>query len=625
MEKKRNPILSTTFKQEFMTFGIMVPAVVGFLYLYYPVIRNNFLVFFLCIAPITVILISSALIVRFKIARPLTRLIQNNYKVPEKTSAVKLVRSAKKLVYYDCYSVIVRWFLIGNLALFAFSFFVDIPSSLYKVNFLFLTCGFMEGPLFYLLSDSEIHNIFQKINRDSLESLSLKKLGVVQKIAFSILFLVGNLLTAFSYILIMILENSSNLKLILTSTAVLITIEVLFTGILIYVLSINIRHNLRGVIELSQNMSKGEGDLRKRLMDVEDNELGKISYYLNIFFDTLQHLILELKNAIDGTESIGLNVTNTTNESSRAIEEISTNLNSINEQIGILDTNIDSTVQVIQEVTGNTANMDNQIIDQSSMVEESSAAINQMIASLKSVNTVAQNKMETTQALSDVAGEGKQKMEATARNFNLLTGQISQIQEMVSAISSIAAQTNLLSMNAAIEAAHAGDSGKGFAVVAEEIRKLADSAGHSSKSIAQIIKEITASVSETDKNVSDTSNAFEKISLEVNDTVNAFSEIVQSVQELNTGGVQILESTNHINDVTISIRSGSSDIKQGTVLMQENSVRIKEVSQRVTKGMSESTLRAQEIVTAMQLMVSNADDLKGIIQRLKDDFSMFKV
>ncbi len=381
---------------------------------------------------------------------------------------------------------------------------------------------------------------------------------------------------------------------------------------------------LTGIGGNLRQLAEADADLTVTIPIHTGDEIGQVADSFNSFVGKLRDLMTEVKKAIEGTDTIGMSVTSSTEETSTAIEQISANLNSINKQIEILDSSIDDTVTAIEQVTQNIASMDDQIINQSAMVEESTAAITQMIASLQNVNSVAQNKRGTTQALSHVAGEGKLKIEETARTFKAVVDHINQIQDMASAINSIASQTNLLSMNAAIEAAHAGESGRGFAVVAEEIRKLADSAGKSSQSISQIIKDITESVTETDRNVADTSSAFEKISTEVLDTVNAFSEIEQSVSELNTGGQQILESTNQINEVTVTIRNGSGEIKSGTRLMLDRSAQIREVTQRVSTGMAESTTGAGEIVTSMQLMVSLSQDLKEIVSRLKEDFGQFR-
>ena len=402
-------------------------------------------------------------------------------------------------------------------------------------------------------------------------------------------------------------------------------IAFLLSQIIMYVMTL--RTMIRPIIGIGQNLknlAEADADLTVAIPRTTNDEIGDVAVSFNIFVDKLRSLMNEVKIAIDGTESIGHRVSSSAEESSTAVEEISANLDSISSQIEVLDNSINDTVTAIEQVTQNIGAMDDQIVNQSAMVEESTAAITEMIASLENVNIVSQNKRSTTQALSEVASEGKSRIEETARTFKSVVDHIRQIQEMAATIDDIASQTNLLSMNAAIEAAHAGDSGRGFAVVAEEIRKLADSAGRSSQSITQTIKNITSSVAETEKNVGDTSAAFEKIAREVVDTVNAFTEIEHSVSELNTGGRQILESTNQINEVTVSIKNGSGEIKTGTSVMLNSSARIREVSERVTSGMNESTSGVQEIVGTMQLLVQVSQDLRTIVQKLKDDFGQFK-
>lgn len=373
-----------------------------------------------------------------------------------------------------------------------------------------------------------------------------------------------------------------------------------------------------------ESLAAADADLTVRIPVKSRDEIGIVADSFNVFVDKLRRLMVEVKRVIERTGTVRTSIASNTEETTAAIEQINANLLSIEQQIGVLDENINETVTAIEEVTQNISSVDDQIINQSAMVEQSTSAITQMIASLNNVNSVAHSKRETTQALATVAEDGKGAMEETASNFRTVVGQIEQIQEMATTINDIAAQTNLLSMNAAIEAAHAGDSGRGFAVVAEEIRKLAESAGQSSQTITQLIAAITQSVQDTDGYVQKTTVAFERISGEVSQTVEAFTEIEQSVAELNTGGRQILESSQQINEVTSNIKSGSTEITAGTEVMLASAAKIKEVSQRVSTGMTEASSGATEIVNAMQLMVDLAQQLNEIVDLLNENFSRFK-
>lgn len=371
-------------------------------------------------------------------------------------------------------------------------------------------------------------------------------------------------------------------------------------------------------------LAAADADLTVTIPRMTKDEIGQVAESFNQFTGKLRGLMIDVKHAIEGTNEIKQNVSASTEETSSAIEEISANLNSIQRQIELLDQNISENVSAIEQITRNIGQVDDQIMSQSAMVEESTSAITEMMASLNSVNGIAQAKQKTTLALSKVAADSKDNILETASTFKSVVSQINQIQEMADTINGISAQTNLLSMNAAIEAAHAGDAGRGFAVVAEEIRKLADSAAQSSRSIAQLINDITDSVKETDQNMLRTSEAFERISNEVDSTVNAFTEIEQAVSELNIGGKQILDSINEINEITVHIREGSRDIKEGTTVMLDSSGKIKEVSDRVTTGMAEATSGSAEIVRSMQLLVQQAQKLSGIVDELRFKFGQFK-
>ncbi|OHD24003.1 MAG: hypothetical protein A2Y38_08280 [Spirochaetes bacterium GWB1_59_5] len=384
---------------------------------------------------------------------------------------------------------------------------------------------------------------------------------------------------------------------------------------------------IKPLAAISRNLealAAADADLTVTLPHVTKDEIGQVAQSFNQFTGKLRDLMVDVKNAIDRTNTIKQNVSASTEETSSAIEEISANLGSIQKQIEILDLSIGDNVSTIELITRNIVQVDDRITSQSAMVEQSTSAITQMMASLASVSAIARTKQKTTAALTQIAADSSETIAKTADTFKSLVEQINQIQEMAKMINSIAAQTNLLSMNAAIEAAHAGDAGRGFAVVAEEIRKLADSSGRSSGTIAKAIKDIAVSVKLTDQHMMRTSEAFRSITDEVGSTVNAFTEIEQAVSELNLGGKQILDAINEINDVTVHIREGSSDIKAGTGAMLGSSTKIKEVSDRVTTGMAEATMGSAEIVRSMQLLVGQSQDLSSIVEDLRQKFGRFK-
>jgi methyl-accepting chemotaxis protein len=407
------------------------------------------------------------------------------------------------------------------------------------------------------------------------------------------------------------------LEAILPITGSFALLFLLFQAILFLVVQKQIIRPIIGISGNLEQLANADADLTVAIEVSRKDEIGKLAESFNLFVSKLKSLILDVSKAIEDTDRVKLQVSSTTEETSSAITQISANLESIREQMQSLDNQTGSLTTAIEQVSSNITSMEGQILNQSSMVEESTAAITQMIASLDSVNSITQTRKQVTNSLRDVAQRGKEQISLTTQTFMTMVEYIQRIKEMAGTINSIAAQTNLLSMNAAIEAAHAGDAGQGFAVVAEEIRNLADSSGKSSASITKLIKDIQGSVARTQENMGDTTKAFELVSQEVHETLQGFLEIEQSVAELNQGGSQILHATQEIQQVTQHIRDGFIEIRQGTQSMVQSSQEIQQISTIVTSGMVESASGAEEIVSSMSYMVDQSHELQTIVETLK--------
>jgi methyl-accepting chemotaxis protein len=372
------------------------------------------------------------------------------------------------------------------------------------------------------------------------------------------------------------------------------------------------------------DIAQGDADLTVTVDITSADEMGQLSRSFNTFIEKLRLQVNEIKSAMKTTEKVKDDMSVSTFETSSAVEEIQANLESIARQFENLNNNINDNNAATEQISANIGSVDNQIIDQAAMVEESTAAITEMIASLNSVAQITSVKKNATRSLDHMAQESKSRIEETQKAFSAVISMMSSIQEMAEAINDIAGQTNLLSMNAAIEAAHAGDSGKGFAVVAEEIRKLAELAGESSNRISSLVSEVTAAVDRTGQNVGLTSEAMDKVFSEVKETVDAFNEIESSISELNIGGKQVLDATEKINEVTSSIRDGSNEIQEGTTLMVENYGKIQSVSENVSGGLNEIATGAGNILSSMQQIVALSDELSNIVNLINSHFGRFK-
>ena len=406
------------------------------------------------------------------------------------------------------------------------------------------------------------------------------------------------------------------------SLAIIVSLFLLI--LLLFIVITMVTSNIRRLNTMLINVSEGEGDLTSRIEIKTRDELNTMGESFNTFIDRLRSLMLDVKSDIERTDDIKQDISASTEETSTAIEQISANLNSVNDQIENLDSNISGTVSAIEQISTNVASIDSQISNQARIVEESGASITEMISSLENLSGIVSAKRISSDKLGRITEESRVKISETIESFKDVLSRIHDVEEMTETINNIASQTNLLSMNAAIEAAHAGEAGKGFAVVAEEIRKLAESSNQSAEMIDKHIKEITASIYQTDQNVTESGNTFDEVNREVLDTLNAFMEIEASIMELTTSGRTMMNSATELSDMTNRIRTGSNEVREGTDSIMKLSGNVKQISLSVSAGMAESNSGAAEIVSAMQNVLSLSQELNGIVEDLKARIGQFK-
>jgi methyl-accepting chemotaxis protein/CheY-like chemotaxis protein len=189
--------------------------------------------------------------------------------------------------------------------------------------------------------------------------------------------------------------------------------------------------------------------------------------------------------------------------------------------------------------------------------------------------------------LTEASENGKAGLQLVAQEIQGISKDSEGLLEINSVMNNIASQTNLLSMNAAIEAAHAGEAGKGFAVVADEIRKLAESSGQQSKTTAAMLKKIKASIDAITKSSDEVLSRFGAIDTSVKTVSQHEQNILHSMEEQEIGGKQILESIGRLRDITFSVKSGSDNMAEsGEILVRDTDEFIR-TSKETVEGMNE--------------------------------------
>jgi len=257
------------------------------------------------------------------------------------------------------------------------------------------------------------------------------------------------------------------------------------------------------------------------------------------------------------------------------------------------------------------------------MVAETSSAIDEIAASLRSASRIAAEKIVSARELNAAVEKGRTTLTSADEAIEEAVQQLSAIRAMNGVINEIAAQTNLLSMNAAIEAAHAGDSGRGFAVVAEEIRKLAERAAGSSREINETVKKISRSITESSTRMNASGAVFGTIIAEAQSTADALQGIGAGIDEMSVGGDNIMNATVLLSETITDVSRTFRSLVEAVQRLIDRNLELQNVSGQTKQGLSEIDAGVSEIVSGSGELVEAGNILDHVVTDLSQRLARF--